>query len=50
MWVCGVIWVYLFFRFLTDLKLKISIHDFMGVKIYTFRSSLSGVEELFDNF
>ena len=30
--------------------LKISIHDSMGVEIYTFRSCLSGVEELFDNF
>ena len=48
-WVYGVIWVYLLFRFKTDRKLKISIHDSMGVEIYA-RSSLNGVEELFDNF
>ena len=45
----GVIWIYLLFRFLTDHKFKILIHDSMGVKIYAFRSRLSGVEELFDN-
>ena len=33
-------------RFQADCKLKISIHDSVGVKIYAF-SSLSGVEELF---
>ena len=49
-WVYGVIRVYLLFRFKTDRKLKISIRDSVGVKIYAFRSSLSGVEELFDNF
>ena len=49
-WVYVVIWVYLLFRFKTDRKLKISIHDSVGVKIYAFRSSLSAVEELFDNF
>ena len=49
-WAYGVIWVYLLFRFKTDRKLKISIHASVGVEIYAFRSSLSGVKELFDNF
>ena len=33
-WVYGVLWVYLLFRFLTDPKLEISIRDYVGVKIY----------------
>ena len=49
-WAYRVIWVSLHFWFETDHKLKISIHDSVGVKIYVFRSSLGGVEELFDNF
>ena len=49
-WVYRVIWVYLLFRFLSDRKLKFSIHNSVGVEIYIFRSSLSVVEELFDNF
>ena len=38
------------FRFKTGRKLKFLIRDSIGVKIYAFRTSLSGVEELFDNF
>ena len=49
-WVYGVIWVNFIFRFQSDRKLRISIRDFMGVEIYTYRSCLSGVEELFDDF
>ena len=49
-WVYGVIWLYLLFRFLSDRKLKFSIHDSAGVEVYIFRSCSSGVEELFDNF
>ena len=52
----GVIWAYwvisvnLLFRFYTDRTFEISIHDSVGVNIYAFSSSLSGVEGLFDNF
>ena len=47
-WIYEVKWLYLLF------SMKISIHGYMSVKIYiyiyTFRSCLSGVTELFDNF
>ena len=49
----GVIWIYLLFHFKTDRKLKILIHDSVGVKMLKsmlLGVALSGFEELFDSF